>query len=116
MEKMLKVKWSKELQQEIESCRVKVTELENSIQPLVNEALELSTPVDIQFKILKEYDAFAQDKASEVSSAVLLELVEKEKVADDIMHSLNTQFTILAKKLRLPKDQQSVPGRDTGES
>ena len=31
MEKMLKVKRSKELQQEIESCRVKVTELEKSI-------------------------------------------------------------------------------------
>ena len=56
---MLKVKRSKELQQEIESCRVKATELESSIQPLVSEALELSTMVDSQFKILKEYDAFA---------------------------------------------------------
>ena len=62
MEKMLKVKHSKELLQEIESCRVKVTELENSIQPLVSEALELSTTVDSQFKILKEYDAFAQKR------------------------------------------------------
>ena len=102
MQKMLKVKCSKELQQEIESCRVKVTELENSIQPLVSEALELSIAVDSQFKILKEYDAFAQENASEVSSAVLQELVEKEKVANDIMHSLNTQFTVLTKKLRLP--------------
>ena len=34
MEKMLKVKHRKELQQQIESCRMKVTELENSIQPL----------------------------------------------------------------------------------
>ena len=46
--------------------------------------------MDSQFKILKEYDAFAQEKASEASSAVLQELVEKEKAADDIMHSLNT--------------------------
>ena len=90
MEKMLKVKRSKELQQEIESCRVKVIELESSIQPLVSEALELSTAVDSQFKILKEYDAFTQEKTNEVSSTVLQELVEKEKVADNIMHSLNT--------------------------
>ena len=65
---------------------------------------------------MKEYDAFAQEKASEVSFAVLQELVEKEKAADDIMHSLNTHFTILAKNIRLPEHQQSVPGRDTGES
>ena len=104
MEKMLKVKRSKELQQEIESCRVKVIELESSIQPLVSEALELSTAVDTQFKILKEYDAFAQENTSEVSSTVLQELVEKEKAADDIMHSLNTHFTVLAKKLHPPED------------
>ena len=113
MEKMLKVKRSKELQQEIESCRMKVIELENSIQPLVSEALELSTAVDSQFKILKEYDAFAQEKASEASSSVLQDLVEKEKAADDIMHSLNTQFTVLSKKLHTPEDQQSVLGGDT---
>ena len=64
---------------------MKVTELENSIQPLVSEALELSTAVDSQFKILKEYDAFAHEKAREISSAVLQELVEKEKAADDII-------------------------------
>ena len=72
--------------------------------------------MDSQYKILKEYEAFAQEKASEVSCAVLQELVEKEKAAENIMHSLNTQFTILAKKLRPPGNQQSVPGRDTGES
>ena len=65
---------------------------------------------------MKEYDAFAQESSSEVSSAVLQELVEKEKVADDIIHSLNTQFTVLTKKLRPPGNQQSVLGRDTGES
>ena len=59
MEKMLKVKQSNELQQEIESCRMKATLLKNSMQPLVDEALELSTAVDIQLKVLKEYDAFA---------------------------------------------------------
>ena len=104
MEKMLKVKRSKELQQQIESCRMKVTELENSIQPLVSEAWELSTTVDNQLKILKAYDAVAQEKASEVSSVALQELVDKEKVADDIMHGLNTQFSAFVKKLPPPTD------------
>ena len=59
MQKMLKVKQSNELQQEIESCRMKATLLENSMHPLVNKALELITAADIQLKFLKEYDAFA---------------------------------------------------------
>ena len=71
MEKMIKVKRSNELQQEIESCREKATEVENSMQPLIGEAFELSTAVDTQLKVLKEYDAFAQKKASEASTAVL---------------------------------------------
>ena len=87
---MLRVKRSKELQQEIESHRVKVAELEDSIQPLVSEAWEVSSAVDSQFKILQEYGAFAQEKASKVSATVLQQLVEKEKAANDIMHSLNT--------------------------
>ena len=42
--------------------------------------------------------------------------MEKEQATDDIMHGLNKQFTIFANKI-LPLDkQQSVPGRDTGES
>ena len=48
------------------------------MQPLVNEALELSTAVDSQLKVLKEYDAFAQEKASEASKTALQELVDKE--------------------------------------
>ena len=48
------------------------------MQPLVNEALELSTAVDSQLKVLKQYDAFAQEKASEASTIALQELVEKE--------------------------------------
>ena len=102
MDKMLKVKRSNELQQEIESCRAKVTEVENSMQPLISEAFELSTAVDTQLKVLKEYDAFAQKKVSETSATVLQELVEKEQAADNIMHGLNKQFTILADKVRLP--------------
>ena len=43
MQKMLKVKHSNELQREIESCRRKETLLVSSVQPLINEALELST-------------------------------------------------------------------------
>ena len=86
------------------------------MQPIINEALDLSTMADIQLKVLKEYDAFAQKKASEASAAVLQELVEKEQVADDIMRGLNKQFIIFSNKI-LPLDkQQSVPRWDTGES
>ena len=48
----------------------------NSVQPLINEALELSTATDNQLKVLKEYDAFAQEKANEASVATLQEIVE----------------------------------------
>ena len=113
---MLKVKQSNELQQEIEACRRKETLLVNSFQPLLNEALELSTIVDSQLEVLKEYDAFAQEKDIEASAAALQELVEKEQEADDIMRGLNKQFTIFANKILPPDKQQSVPGRDTGES
>ena len=88
-QKMLKVKQSKELQQEIESYRTKATLLENSMQPLVNEALELSTTVDSQLTVLKEYDAFAREKASEALMIALQDLVEKEQAADNIMRGLN---------------------------
>ena len=71
MEKILKVKRSNELQQEIESCRAKATEVESSMQPLISEAFELSTAVDTQLKVLREYAAFAQTKASEASAVVL---------------------------------------------
>ena len=74
------------------------------MQPLINEALELSTAVDSQLKFLKEYDAFAQKNASEASAAALQELVEKEQAADDIMRGLNKQFTIFANKI-LPPDK-----------
>ena len=88
----------------------------NSFQPLINESLELSTTADSQLNVLKEYDAFAQEKASEASAAVLQELVEKEQAADNIMRGLNKQFIIFANKI-LPLDKhQSVLGWDTGES
>ena len=90
--------------------------LENSMQPLINEALELSTAVDNHLKVLKEYDAFAQEKASEASATALQELVEKEQAADNIMHGLNKQLTIFSNKVLPPDEQLSVPGRDTGES
>ena len=116
MQKILKVKQSKELQQEIESCRMKATLFENSMQPLINETLELITAADSQLKVLKDYDAFAQEKASKASVAALQELVEKEQVADDIMRGLNKQFTVFANKFHPPEEQQSVPGWDTNES
>ena len=59
------------------------------MQPLIDEALELSTATDSQLKVLKDYDAFAQEKASEASTAALQELVEKEKAVDNIMRGLN---------------------------
>ena len=43
----------------------------NSVQPLINKALELSTTEDIQLKFLKEYDAFAQENANEESIAAV---------------------------------------------
>ena len=79
MEKMLKVKRSNELQQEIESCRAKATEVEIAMQPLIDESFELITAVDTQLKVLKEYDAFAQQKTSEASAAALQKLIEKSK-------------------------------------
>ena len=82
---------------------MKATLLENSMQPLINEALELSTVVDSQLKVLKEYDTFAQEKANEASSTTLQEIVEKEQAAEDIMRSLNKQFTIFTNKILTPK-------------
>ena len=102
---MLKIKRSNELQQEIESCRERATEVENSLQPLISEAFEVSTAVDTQLKVLKEYDAFAQKKVSEASTTVLQELVEKEQAADNIMHSLNKQYTLLTEKVRGSEEQ-----------
>ena len=86
------------------------------MQPLISEAFELSTTVDTQLKVLKEYHAFVQEKASQTSATVLQELVEKEQATNNIMHVLNKQYTLLADKVRGPEAQQSVPGRDTGES
>ena len=72
------------------------------MQPLVNEALELSTAVDSQLKVLKEYDAFAQEKASKSSTTALQELVEKEQAIDNIMCGLNKQFTTFSNKVLPP--------------
>ena len=44
------------------------------------------------------------------------EIIQKEQAAEDIMRNLNKQFTIFANKIIPPEKQQSVPGRDTGES
>ena len=86
------------------------------MHPLISEAFELSTTVDTQLKVLKEYAAFAQTKASEESAVVLQELVEKEQATDNIMRGLNKQFTIFTNKVLPLGKQQSVLGRDTGES
>ena len=86
------------------------------LQPLVDEALELSNAAESQLKILKTYDTFAQEKDNEVSSSVLQELVEKEKSADDIIHNLNSHFHILTKNILPPEESQSASGRATSES
>ena len=44
------------------------------------------------------------------------EIMEKVPAAKDIMCTLSKQFTIFANKILPPDKQQSVPGRDTGES
>ena len=75
------------------------------MHPLVNKALELSTAVDSQLKVLKEYDAFAQEKANEASATTLQEIVEKEQATEDIMRNLNKQFTIFTNKILPPKKQ-----------
>ena len=116
MQKMAKVKRNKELQQEIESYRMKVTLLENALQPLVDEALELSNTAESQLKLLKTYDTFAQEWANTESSSVLQELVEKEKVADDILHNLTSRFQTLTQKILPPEPSQSVPRQATSES
>ena len=86
------------------------------MQPLISEAFELSTAANTQLTVLKEYDAFAQQRATETSAEVLQELVEKEQAADSIIRGLNKQYATLADKVRFPEEPQSVPGRDTGES
>ena len=81
----------------------KETLLVNSFQPLLNEALELSTAANNQLKVLKEYDAFAQEKANEAYATIVQEIVEKEQAAEDIMRSLNKEFTIFTNKILPPE-------------
>ena len=76
----------------------------------------MSTAADDRLKVLKEYDVLAHEKANEAFAATLQEIVEKEKATKDIMRSLNKQFTIFTNNILPPEKQQSVPGRDTGES
>ena len=66
--------------------------------------------------ILEQQEVIMQEKSSEASAAALQELVEKEQATDNIMRGLNKQFTIFSNKILPPGKQQSVPGRDTGES
>ena len=86
------------------------------LQPLVDEALELSNTAENQLKVLKSYDSFAQEWVNTDSSSVLQELVEKEKAADDILQNLNSRFNTLAQKILPPETSQGVPGWATSES
>ena len=75
----------------------------SSVQPLINEALELSTAADNQLKFLKECDVFAQEKANEAYTSTLQEIVEKEQATKYIMRTLNKQFTIFANNILPPE-------------
>ena len=75
------------------------------MQPLISEAFELITAVDTQLKVLKEYDAFAQEKSREASATVLQELVEKEQAVDNIIRGLNKQNALLTDKVRGSEEQ-----------
>ena len=44
------------------------------------------------------------------------ESIKKKQAADDSMYGLSKQCTIFANNILPPEEQQSVPGRDTGES
>ena len=72
--------------------------------------------MESQLKLLKTYDTFAQERADTDSSSVLQELVEKEKVVDDVLHNLTNRFQALAQKILPPEPSQSVPRRATSES
>ena len=86
------------------------------LQPLVDEALELSNTAESQLKLLKTYDTFAQEWANTESSSVLQELVEIEKAADNILHNLTSLLQTLVQKILPPEASQSVQGRATSES
>ena len=68
---------------------MKATKVDSDMQPLISEDFELSTIVDTQLSVLKEYHTFAQQKVNETSATVLQELVDREQAVDNIIRSLN---------------------------
>ena len=87
-QKMLKIKQSNALQQEIEACRKKETLLVEAAQPLIDQALAFSTEADNHLTVLRGYEAFSQEKVKEFLAKALQEIVEKEKATDDLFRSL----------------------------
>jgi hypothetical protein len=111
-QKMIKVKQSHTLQQEIEACKKKETLLKEAAQPLIDEALAFSSEADTHLTVLRGYEASAQEKVKEFSAEALQEIVEKEKAADELFRRLHQQYKAFGDQAK----KQSVPGRDTSES
>ena len=63
----------------------------------------MRTAAENQLKVLKDYDALAQEKANEASATTLQEIVEKEQATEYIMDNLNKQFTTFANTILPPE-------------
>ena len=109
---MAKMKQSKALQEEIESCRKKAVLLDDAAQPRTEEALALSIEAETHLAQLKVFEVFAQEKAKEFSAEALQAIVEKETAADELLCKLNQQFQDFTERAQ----HEGVPGRDTSES
>ena len=91
-QKMEKMKQSKALQEEIDSCRRKAVLLEEAVQPRTDEALALSVEAETHLAQLKAFEEFAKEKAKEFSAETLQAIVEKETSTDELFCKLNQQF------------------------
>jgi aromatic ring-opening dioxygenase catalytic subunit (LigB family) len=109
---MAKLKQSKVLQEQIESCRKKAALLDEAAQPQIDEALALSSEAETHLAELKAYEEFAKEKAKEFSAEALQAIVEKETATDELFCKLNQQYKDFTGRAK----QQGVPGRDTSES
>jgi hypothetical protein len=111
-QKIVKLKQSKALQEEIDACKKKETVLAEAAQPHIDQALAFSSEAETHLAELRGYEAFAQEKVKEFSAEALQAIVEKETAADDLFRRLNQQYKEFTERAQ----QQGVPGRDTSES
>ena len=80
------------------------------MQPLISEAFELSTAVDGQLKVLKEHDAFAQEKASEMSTAALRSWWRRSK--QPTISCVASTSSTLSSLTRFSHQTSSIVSRD----